>query len=254
MPPARALAERALEIDPDLPEAHAMLGIVAGQYDVNWKEAERRFRLATAREPVGWHVRAWHSIFYLLPVGRADEARQEAERALEDDPLSQILHWCLAIGLEGLGREEEAGAAYGKAVELDPRFWLGWLLFGMHHAVRGRHAEARNCAEKAFALFPSSPYNIGLLAGVLRNSGETARGEVLLAQLPPGSFEAPIALYCFHLVCGEIDAAVESARKAMEQRVPLFFSCAIRPFEHVLRKSPGWPALLKKMNVAEVPA
>ena len=43
MPRARELASRALEVDPDLPEAHAMLGLVNGQYDYDWAEAERRF-------------------------------------------------------------------------------------------------------------------------------------------------------------------------------------------------------------------
>ena len=74
MPRARELAERALQLDPDLPEAHGLLGIVAGTYDLDWKEAERRFRLATAREPVPWHVCLWHSYFFLFSVGRFEEA------------------------------------------------------------------------------------------------------------------------------------------------------------------------------------
>jgi serine/threonine protein kinase len=59
VPQARTLAQRALELDPDLPEAHAMLGIVAGQYDLDWKEAGRRFHLAMAREPISCHLRQW---------------------------------------------------------------------------------------------------------------------------------------------------------------------------------------------------
>ncbi|HXQ27002.1 MAG TPA: protein kinase [Candidatus Acidoferrales bacterium] len=254
MPRARKLAQRALELDPDLPEAHGMLGIVAGQYDLDWKEAERRFRLATARDPVPWHVRAWYSCFYLLPVGRLEEARQEAERALEDNPLSQMVYWCLAITLEGLGLEREARAAEGKVVELDPQFWLGWWLLGMHQGIRGRRADVRDCAEKAFAIFPSSPNNIGLLAGVLRSEGETARAEALLAQSPAGSYGAPVARVCCYLVCDEIDAALEWAGKAVGERNPTFIQSVIRPFEKVLRKSPGWPAFLKKLNLPEASA
>jgi len=52
MPKARTLAQRALELDPDLPEAHGMLGIVAGHCDLDWKESERRFHLAMTHEPV----------------------------------------------------------------------------------------------------------------------------------------------------------------------------------------------------------
>ena len=74
MPKARELALRALEIDPDLPEAHAMLGIVAGHYDFDWSEAERRFRLAMAREPISRHLRQWNAYFHLFSIGRAHEA------------------------------------------------------------------------------------------------------------------------------------------------------------------------------------
>jgi hypothetical protein len=43
-------------------------------YERDWKEAERRFCLAMAREPVPWHVRQWHAYFCLFPVGRFEEA------------------------------------------------------------------------------------------------------------------------------------------------------------------------------------
>ena len=250
-PRARELARRALELDPDLPEAHGMLGVLAGLYDLDWDEAGRRFCLATARTPVPWHVRSWYSVFYLFPVGRAEEARQEGERALEDDPLSQILFSCLAVVLDGLGLEEQARAAYRKVVELDPQFWWGWSHLGLHLAIHGRHAEARECAEKAFAIFPSSPINIGLLAGVLRNAGERARREALLAQFPAGSDVAPVALAYFHLACGEIDAALEWAGKGIDQRSVFLIAFLVRPNENLFRKSPGWPALLKKMNLED---
>jgi hypothetical protein len=119
----------------------------------------------------------------------------------------------------------------------------------MHLAIHGRDARARDCAEKAFALFPPSPHNIGLLAGVLRSAGEKGRADELLAQLPPGSYEAHVARLCFHLVRDEIDAAAECAEKAADARNPNVFGLVVRVFERVLRKSPGWPALLKKINL-----
>jgi tetratricopeptide (TPR) repeat protein len=105
---------------------------------------------------------------------------------LEDNPLSQLLYWCFANVLAGAGLEAEAQAAFEKAVELDPQFWVGFWSLGLHHAASGRPAEARACAERAFAIFPN-PYDIGLLAGVLRNCGETARAEALVQQISGGS-------------------------------------------------------------------
>jgi hypothetical protein len=62
-----------------------------------------------------------------------------------------------------------------------------------------------------------------------------------------------LARVCFYLVCGEIDAALEWARQAVGERNPTFIPSVIRPFEKIFRKSPGWPALLKKMNLAKAP-
>jgi len=250
MPRARELAERALELDPDLPEAHAMLGIVAGSFEYDWKEAERRFLLAIAREPVHWHIHNWYSFFFLCPVGRIEEARVQAELSLRLDPMSLILHYALGVVLEGQGLDAEARAAYGKALEFHPQFWWGWWQLGMHHAVHGRQDEARECAEKAFTLFPASPMTIGLQAGMLRNARETARAEETLARWPAGAYATPLARMTFHLVCGEIDDAVEWGEKAADERHPSFMSSNVRPFERLLRQSPRWPALLKRMNLA----
>jgi hypothetical protein len=52
MPHMRANAQRALEFDPSLPDAHAMLAIAAALYDYDWEESAREFGIAMAREPV----------------------------------------------------------------------------------------------------------------------------------------------------------------------------------------------------------
>lgn len=112
---ARTLAQQALELDPELPEAHGMLGIVAGPYNLDWKEAERWFGLAIAHEPVPWHMRHWYSVFYLFSVGRAEEARREVSRTRS-------------------------------------AFLVGMVAIRHACAMYGRYAEARECSDKAFAI------------------------------------------------------------------------------------------------------
>lgn len=250
VPQARKLAERALELDPDLPEAHGMLGVLAVYWKPDWKEAERCFRLAMAREPIPWHVRSWYSNFYLRSAGRSAEALWEAKRALEDNPMSQMLNWVLGNVLGGTGLAAEARTAYEKAVELDPQFWIGFWTLSLQHGVSGRFADARACAEKALAILPHA-YNIGLLAGALRMSGETARSEALLEQIPPGSEGESVAMACFHLLSGEISQAVDCAGKALDEGYPMIFNMFIRPYESLLCQSPNWAGLEKKLNPPE---
>src|SRR5689334_1687586 len=73
MPAIRAHAQEALQWDPSIPEGHDMLGCVAGFYDYDWREAERHFRMAMARDPVPPTVRAHYAMFYLLAIGRTTE-------------------------------------------------------------------------------------------------------------------------------------------------------------------------------------
>jgi serine/threonine protein kinase/tetratricopeptide (TPR) repeat protein len=250
MPQARALAQQALKLDPDLPEAHGMLGIVAGHFDLDWKECERRFQLAMSQETVSPHLRQWYAFFYLFATGRAEEARKQMERVIEEDPLSQMWHGMHATVLTGLSLDAEALATGRKAVQLDPQFWWGWRTLTLLHAKLGHHTEARECAERGFSLAPWSPYTLGPLAGTM-NAGETKEAEALLANLGGSYKEAP-ARACFHLVHGEIDSAVEWAGKAVEQRTIAFISVIIRPSEPLFRQSAAWPGLLKKMNLGPI--
>jgi eukaryotic-like serine/threonine-protein kinase len=250
MPRARQLAQRALEIDPELPEAHAMLGIVAGHYDYDWSEAERRFRFAVTREPLSPHLRQWYGTFFLFATGRADEARLQLSRVIAEDPLCQMWRLMRANLLPSVGLEHEALDDARKAVELDPGFWLGWADLGLLYARRHQQAEAMQCAEKAMAGAPWCPYSIGVMAAALANEGRANGAEPLLMALRGDAYGGPVGLAVYFLARGEIEQAVEWSAKAVEQRFPAFIPRLIRTFEPSLRRSTAWPGVLKKMNLA----
>jgi len=222
---------------------------VAGHYDQDWKEAERRFQLAVAHEPITCHARQWYALFFLFAIGRHEEAHRHMQLVLEQDPLSQMWHYTVSCVFAAMQLDTESVAASRKAVELDPDFWLGRAFLGLLNAKLGKHVEARECAEKAYAAAPWSPHSIGLLAGTMMNAGETKGAEELLATLG-GDFREPVGLAVFHLVHGEIDNAVEWFGKAVDQRFIGIITTLIRPFEPALSRSPDWPDLLKKMNVS----
>jgi len=250
MPRARQLAQRALEIDPELPEAHAMLGIVAGHYDYDWSEAERRFRLAVMREPLSPHLRQWYGTFFLFSTGRADEARLQLSRVIAEDPLCQMWRLMRANVLPGVGLEHEALDDARKAVELDPGFWLGWADLGLLYARRHQHPEAMQCAERAMAGAPWCPYSIGVMAAALANQGQVNEAQPLLVALRGDAYAGPVGLAVYSLARGEIEQAVEWSAKAVEQRFPAFIPRLIRAFEPSLRRSAAWPDVLKRMNLA----
>ncbi len=127
-PTARAAARRALEIDPSLSEAHAILGLVAAEYDYDWKEAGREFGLAMLHDTASPMVRMYYS-YYLAGAGRAGEAVQQMELALRDDPVNTHNCFTLAMCRAIAGQYEEAVAGFLQTLELDDNYAgaYGWL-------------------------------------------------------------------------------------------------------------------------------
>jgi eukaryotic-like serine/threonine-protein kinase len=250
MPRARELASRALEVDPDLPEAHAMLGLVSAQYDYDWPEAERRFHLAVAREPLSPHLRQWYATFFLFSVGRVDEAARHLDRVIEDDPLCQMWRVMRSNLRIGMGRTDEGIADAWKAVELDPGFWLGWMDLGVLLAIRGQHEESMSCAERAMAAAPWSPYSLGLMAAALATAGQAERAEPLLVTLRGDSYGGPLGLAVYSLARGDNEAAAEWVVKTVEQRFPASIPRVVRQFEPLLRSTAAWPRVLQAAKLA----
>jgi TolB-like protein/DNA-binding winged helix-turn-helix (wHTH) protein len=89
-PKARAAALRALEIDPNLPEAHTALALIVENYDWDWQTAEKEYRRAIELDPNYATAHHWYAE-YLMWQGRFSEALVESERARQLDPLSLII-------------------------------------------------------------------------------------------------------------------------------------------------------------------
>jgi len=246
MPRVREEARKALEIDPSLPEAHAMLGIVAALYDYDWKEAERRFHLAMARDPVPPRVRPWYGFMYLLPIGRAEEAVQQQELGIKDDPLNAIALASLSQSYLNVGRLTDAQAEAHRILELDEYNQNALWILAFINARQEKWTEALRFAEKGSPTI--SPQLIGTLAVVLKRAGEVGRSEELTRQLMRGeTYGAPMSLFFFHLLCEEMDIAAEWLQKAIEQRLPLATIYASIFF----RSTSQWPALARLMNLPE---
>jgi adenylate cyclase len=245
MPLVREEARKALEIDPSLPDANAMLGIVAGVYDYDWKEAERRFRIAMARDPVPPRVRQWYGGWYLYPVGQTEESMDQTEKALKEDPLSITAHLHLAISLLSFGRLADAQLEAHKIMEIEENQPWASSILAFTYARQEKWKEALYFAEKAT---PMITLAIGTLAGVLKRMEEVKRAEELIQKLMPGeAYGAPFGLYTVCSLCGEIDKAADWLEKAIDQRDP----CAAIYASVWFRSSSRWPALAKRMNLPQ---
>jgi len=246
IPLACAAEEEALRIDPSLPEAHALLGVWAGTCDFDWKEAERRWRLAMAREPVSPDVRFWYGNHYLLPIGRYAEAVEAMETALGDDPLNLLYRQLFARGLRNAGRIEDSEVELRRVLEIDENFPQALETLGAVCAQQSRFEEALSLTERASALMPWATPIKGQLAALLVRAGATSRADRLIGTIADGAAPGSAAgLAIFYAMQGNFDRAAKWAERAIEER----FLPLVSVLGPLLRSSPHWPALAKRMNL-----
>jgi TolB-like protein/Tfp pilus assembly protein PilF len=247
-PLARAEARKALELLPSKSAAHALLGTVAAVHDYDWKEAEEQFRLARASGSLSLEVHDAYALFYLLPLGRFEEAIQELSKAIAQDPLNTLWRANQALTLLCAEMYERAIVEARKALELDDRNYLPHLQIALSYFLQGKLGEAREPAEESFRLAPWDPMAVGFLAGLLEEAGEKDRAEKLIATLRE---MLPIGMIMYHLVCSEIDAAIDWYERGIEQRQPGAATFTSAGFLRPLRASPRWPKLARMMNLPE---
>jgi TolB-like protein/Tfp pilus assembly protein PilF/predicted Ser/Thr protein kinase len=254
-PRIRAEAQKALELDPSLPEAHAMLGAVAFIYDFDHAEAQRRFGLAMATEPVPPLVRDWYAVFFLASSGRVGEALEQVERAIREDPLNPMFHCTRCGHLTAIGRHAEAETEFRRVLELNPDFLPVYMLTVGRYLLQGMPEQELACAERYYSLAPRLPLATGHLAGMLMRTGDTVRAQQILRQIESGSeYAQPLGLTIYYLLVGDMDKAADWMERAIEQRVPGAVVHRLVPIYAALRASPRWPKLAKMMNLPEASA
>jgi eukaryotic-like serine/threonine-protein kinase len=247
----RAQARKALDLDPSLSEAQAMLGVVAAFLEYDWEESQRRFRLVMARDPVPVSGRYWYAIAFLL-TGQYEEAIQQMELALQGDPLNQGYRYVRGVFFGAAGRDEESSQALRELLEFNPTIPPAQFAMAAHHVSRGEPDQALPYCERAYALAPLLPHAIGLLAGLRKRAGDTQQSEDLIQKLRPGdAFGAPRGLAVYHWLLREFDAEADWFEKAIDQHDPYGALFLRTWYGRELRSTPRWAGLMRKLNLPE---
>jgi TolB-like protein/Flp pilus assembly protein TadD len=170
----QAAAEKAIQLDPLLAEAHSALGTAFADRG-QWEQAEQSFRRAIEIDPNSSAAHNHVSRFYYWPLGRIKEAVREARAAVRNDPLSPLVHSELCDVLLTAGRYDEAASQYQNA-PADHEWEWGMVCLGRARFGQGRTVEAIQVL--------SSVKEWGYLAYVYAKSGRQAEAEKLIAQAP----------------------------------------------------------------------
>jgi serine/threonine protein kinase/tetratricopeptide (TPR) repeat protein len=242
--PAREMAKRAVELDPNLAEAHQVmaLGYVWGDFD--WVRGEASLRRAIELDPNEPHTRVFYS-HLLAMLLRKQESDLQIRRAMEIDPFNPFTQLCHALQ-RGLVGQFEEGIAAMQTVPAHPLRAHG--LAGMNFAL-GRIDEGVSHYADTFALLGDLE-----MAGVLRNlahgpEAAMIRAAELLVERARHRFVKPNHMVHLFTWGGDIDRAIEWLERSYEMRDHEITYAAVLWLSDALKADPRFRAFLKKMNL-----
>jgi tetratricopeptide (TPR) repeat protein len=140
-PLARAAAERALKLDPDLPAAYAALGLTAFYGDRNFAESRRLLERAMQIDPQSAETFHWLALTTVL-TGAFDEAMEAILRAQELDPHSRAILANKGQILYRSGQLDQAARLLDQFVESTPDYAAPHFYLTDIYMVQGRFQDA----------------------------------------------------------------------------------------------------------------
>jgi DNA-binding winged helix-turn-helix (wHTH) protein/tetratricopeptide (TPR) repeat protein len=253
-PKVLLLAQRALEIDGSLAEAHLQVASYESGFLRNRTAAEAKFKQVIEMSPNDFQAHMGYAL-HLSFTNRHEEAVAEARRARELSPMTPLVFALESQILLRAGHEEEAILQAKKALDFEPNFWVAHFHLGNAYVRLKRYDEAIASFEKARQLAPETPLPPITLARVFLVRGDHKKALAILRELErQGRLDRlrplrPGILASIYSGLGERDRALDLLERALEEResVPIDIK---DPLWDNLRSEPRFQNILKRLTLA----
>jgi TolB-like protein/Flp pilus assembly protein TadD len=193
LPKAKTAATKALELDKDLAEAHASLGMLR-RLDWDWLGAEEELKRAIQLNPGYASARHWYATL-LSSAERHEEAIAEIRKAHELDPLSLIINADMASVFHYARQHDLAIEQSRKTLDLDPNYWIAYRALGDAYLQKGRYEEAISAFQTAMSHSAGHPRVIARLGHAYAISGRKDEAYKVLDQLNELSLDTYVSSY-----------------------------------------------------------
>jgi serine/threonine-protein kinase len=247
---AIAAAERALQIDENLPEAHEARALIAWDGEWDLAEAQRHFEKALELRPGYAPTHNWYGQMLMVPLGRFEEARRHYDRARELDPLSpwndiNLVAWWVYQGRPEKSLEE-AERALGSVAPSGLMADAHLLLGQPSRAVADRQAGLKSLRPDRPA---SALATLGLAYGL---AGRRADALKILAEVQQASQKRYVSRYYLAMVysgLGRMDEAFRHLDQALRDRTPCLAGCVPCDANSIaLRRDPRWKPFIARLR------
>ena len=244
---ARTAAQRALELDPKQVVGLDALGWVQRTADWDWMEAKKSFQQALQLAPENPVVMVDAAVLY-VNIGRVDEGRALARRAVERDPLSATVQFYLGVLLEVSGRFEESLQPITRAIELAPAADEFRTHLARALACAGRLSEAEAIAKQE----PNEGYRVAIQSFICFRRGDLVGGTKLRNELI-ANYSATRTGYIAigYADTGDRDEAFVWLNRAYDIRDAAIAWSKTGVVLQNLHADPRWPVFLRKIGLAD---
>lgn len=243
----RAATQKAIELEPDLSEAHTSLAQLLFNQEWDWEGAEREFQRAIEIDPRNTNARHWYS-HYLTAMGRTGESLEQSQRAIEispfDDILRQHLGWHYLYARDYRRALEEQL----EALEMNPaggtHAFLAWAYQGL-----GRNREALAECEQAMATFGGDAFAMGFVGFVLGRVGEQKRALDLAAELEARGDQTFYAVAMVYAGLGDRERTLMWLERGYAHRSPGLVYIGVDPRLDDFRSDPRFVTVMRRMRL-----
>jgi serine/threonine protein kinase len=250
-PKAKAAAQKALEIDDSLADAHAVLGHVRLFYEWDWSGAQQTCKQAIELNPnYAWGHAIWSD--WLVVMGRLDEAIAEERLAVELDPLSPGLNARLGAKLSLRGDYERALEQLQRALELDPNLVFTNMSLALTYSLKGMYEEGLATCQKVVSLCGSNPLGRASSCLILARAGKTDEAQKILSELKGHQKLGSRSLILLAETCSVMDQKTESfefLEVAYQEHASWLVFLGAYPSFNNIRTDPRYADLLRRMGL-----
>jgi len=244
-----AAGQKALELDPNLAEAHAVVGVTFHEYLWNWERAEEHYLRATELDPD--YAQGWNWYCQLLTLlGRVAEGIDTCQRAVDAEPLVMRYVWLLGFTYATADSIERAIALYEEAVTSDQALPEMWSEFANTLLGVGRYEKAAWALEGwARADGLEGPERMATVAAAITDPSLRPEAIAIVDDFEAQGLSDPYPYVAVWTALGETERALDLLEELFEARNPNVIFLRVVPWVDPLRGDPRFERLLEELNL-----
>lgn len=246
---ALAASRQAVDLDPDLPEAHTTLGVARLLFEYDWEGALAEFSRAVELDGTHARAHAWKGLYATLraagPTGRLPDA---SLRAVDLEPHSEWVRTTVGHTFVAAGAYDEALEQHDRALEIEPESVPALIGRGAVRTAKGLHDGALEDLDTACSLTNRAPMFVALRGGAAARAGRPDEAEAALQELQDARevrYVDPIMEGMVEAPLGEEETALQRVASSVDGRSPCLLGAFLMPPFEPLWDHVRWREILE---------